>query len=151
MLQSSNKYASTAAVLTEFLPVLDTLGDLRDQYGHDAFGQQYNALPGAVKAGFVKMGTTEYTATIGATLDASRMTVIETVHDDNGAPKDTVLQCVHPGLELQGNVIRSCLVVASLGAPLPEQDDDGDNETMDEAEPSPETTATSNDAAEAAP
>jgi molecular chaperone GrpE (heat shock protein) len=149
MLQSSNKYASTAAVLTEFLPVLDTLGDLRDQYGHDAFGQQYNALPGAVKAGFVKMGTTEYTATVGAALDAARMTVIETVHDDV-APKDTVLQCVHPGLELQGNVIRPCLVVSSLGVPEPEQDA-ATTETMDETEPSPEATATSSDASEAAP
>jgi molecular chaperone GrpE (heat shock protein) len=128
------------------LPVLDTLAELRDQYGNDAFGQQYNALPGAVKAGFVKMGTTEYTATAGELVDASRMTVIETAHD-NVAPKDTVLQCVHPGLELQGNVIRPCLVVASLGAP-PEHDDAA--ATTKETEASPET-ATSSEATEPAP
>jgi molecular chaperone GrpE (heat shock protein) len=152
MLQSSNKYASTAAVLTEFLPVLDTLVDLRDRYGNDAFGQQYNALPGAVKAGFVNMGTTEYSATVGAAMDTSRMTVVETVHG-NASPKDTVLQCVHPGLELQGNVIRPCLVVASLGAQPPEQGSTvaaADASTVDdEAEPnSPETATGSESAAE---
>jgi hypothetical protein len=132
MLQSSNnKYASTAPVLTEVLPILDKLEDLRDQYAMTPLDSNAKCLAGR-RQGFVNMGKTEYRATADEVVDASRITVMETAHDNGSAPKDTVLQCVHPGLELQCSVIRPCLV-ASLGVP-PKHDGAVAATTMDETE-----------------
>jgi molecular chaperone GrpE (heat shock protein) len=114
MLQSSNKYSATASVLSEFLPVMDTLIQLREKYGDDDFGKQYNSLPGAIKTGFSVMGTTDFTVATGDKVDTSRMVVMESEYSDTLA-KDIVVRPLAIGMELQGNVIRMAEVVASLG------------------------------------
>lgn len=114
MLQSSNKYSATAGVLTEFLPVLDKLEELRERYDGDEFGTKYSALAGGLRGAFAEMGVTEYTATVGEPVDASRVAVIESEHSETAAA-DTVLRPVATGMELQGNVVRMAKCVASLG------------------------------------
>ena len=122
MLNSSNKYSATASILTEFLPILDHLNELRDdKYGEDDFGKQYNALPGAMKTAFSELGVTEYTLTTGDAVDKERMIVIDEEYSDNH-PKGTVIRPVAMGMELQGNVIRMAEVIASLGPETPEEE-----------------------------
>lgn len=129
MLQSSNKFTATANVLTEFLPVVDTLNRLRVQYGTNEFGKQYNALPGAVVSGFVNLGCTDFIATIGENaLDGMRYTVTASEYSDEWA-KDYIVRVGTPGLELSGNVIRKAEVVASLG----KQDTESTTESSDVA------------------
>ena len=116
MLQSSNKYAATAAVLTEFLPVLDQLTATREQYDNDEFGRKYTALAGGMRAAFTELGVTEYTVAPGEPIvDPSRVVVVESEYSETiGA--NSVLRPVTIGMELQGNVVRPAECVASLGA-----------------------------------
>lgn len=51
---------------------------------------------------------------VGAEVDTERMTVTESVPSDS-APANTVTEAIMPGLELQGNVVRPAMVVASSG------------------------------------
>jgi molecular chaperone GrpE (heat shock protein) len=115
MLQSTNKYSATAAVLSEFLPVMDKLMVLREKYGEDDFGKMYNALPGAIKAGFTSMDCTEYEITANEPVVSSRMVVVASEPSET-VPKDCVIRTVLPGMELQGNMMRLAQVVASSGS-----------------------------------
>ena len=103
-----------AGVLTSFLPVLDNLGQLQDQYGDDEFGKSYNALQGIMRQVFTDLGATEYTVNTGDKVDMIRMNAIESVHSAD-YPADTVIQPLTLGWELQGNVIRAAECVTSLG------------------------------------
>ena len=116
MLQSSNKYAATAAVLTEFLPVLDQLTATREQYDNDEFGRKYTALAGGMRAAFTELGVTEYTVAPGEPMvDPSRVVVVESEYSE-AVGANSVLRPVAVGMELQGNVVRPAECVASLGA-----------------------------------
>lgn len=114
MLNSSNKSACTAAVLTKFLPVLDQLTELREAYSEDEFGKQYGALTSDLKGAFSKLGVTEYTIATGDPVDKSRVAVIESEYSTEHEA-DTVIRPVALGLELQGNIVRMAKCVASLG------------------------------------
>jgi len=135
MLQSSNKYAATAGVLTEFLPVLDRLQALREQYDNDEFGAKYSALAGGLRAAFTEMGVTEYTVNEGEPVDKSRVVVVDSEYSET-VEKDTVLRPVAIGMELQGNVVRMAECVASLGSETSsaEEEESGGGEE----EPTPE-------------
>ena len=134
MLASSNKSGAMAGVLTSFLPVLDHLGHLQDQYGDDDFGKSYNALQGIMRQVFTDLGATEYTVNTGDKVDMIRMNAIESVHSA-AHPADTVIQPLTLGWELQGNVIRAAECVTSLGpekveeeAPEEEQEERAEGE-----------------------
>ena len=114
MLQSSNKYAATAGVLTEFLPVLDRLLSLREQYGEDDFGSKYAALAGGMRTAFTDLGVTEYTVSPGDAVVVDRVVAIASEHSD-AIEVHRVLRPLAMGLELQGNVVRPAECVASLG------------------------------------
>jgi molecular chaperone GrpE (heat shock protein) len=114
MLQSSNKYTATAAILTEFLPAMDALNSLKERYEENEFGKMYNALPDAIRSGYTSMGCTEYGIETNAMFDANRMTMIDS-EPSTTVPKDGVIRTVIPGMELQGNTIRLAQVVTSMG------------------------------------
>ena len=121
MLQSSNKYTATAAILTEFLPALDALNSMKERYEANEFGKMYNALPDAVRSGFTSMGCTEYSIETNAIYDPNRMTIIDS-EPSTTLPKDCIIRTIVPGMELQGNIIRLATVVTSSGsgdAPTP--------------------------------
>jgi molecular chaperone GrpE (heat shock protein) len=115
MLQSTNKFSATAAVLSEFLPIMDKLMALREKYGEDEFGKMYNALPGAIKTGFTSMDCTEYEVAANEPVVTTRMVVVASEPSDT-VPKDSVIRTVVPGMELQGNMMRLAQVVASSGS-----------------------------------
>ena len=134
MLQSSNKYAATAGVLTEFLPVLDRLQALREQYDADEFGAKYSALAGGLRAAFTEMGVTEYTVNEGEPVEKSRVVVVDSEYSET-VEKDTVLRPVAIGMELQGNVVRMAECVASLGSETSAEEEESGG---GEEEPAPE-------------
>ena len=135
MLNTSNKSGARANVLRDFVPLLDKLLALQEEYSEDGFGKQYGALPGAVKAAFSELGVTEYTVATGDVVNTDRMVVIDSQHSDDH-PADTVIQPSALGLELQGNVVRMAECIASLGPePGPDDDDgDGDEDSSGEQE-----------------
>lgn len=103
-----------AGVLATFLPILDTLGELQEKYGHDEFGKSYNALPSIMQQVYTDLGAVEYSIAAGDAVDPNRMNVVETVYSDE-YPANTVIQPLTLGLDMQGNVIRAAQCVASLG------------------------------------
>ena len=121
MLNSSNKSSATAGILTNFLPVLDKLMALRQQYEQDEFGQQYNALSGDMRGVFSKMDVTEYGVQVGEPVDTRKVTVVAAEHSTEVAA-DAVLRPVSMGMELQGNVIRMAECGASLGPEVVEEE-----------------------------
>jgi molecular chaperone GrpE (heat shock protein) len=119
MRQKSNKAASIAAVLTEFLPMRDRLEQLKVEFSDDTFGKQYNAIPTAMTKALHDLGVTEYTMSVGEPIkniiNESRCIVIDSEYSELVA-KDTVLRPLRVGLELQGNIIRPAECIASLGS-----------------------------------
>jgi molecular chaperone GrpE (heat shock protein) len=115
MLQSSNKYTATAAILTEFLPAMDALYALKGRYATNEFGAMYNALPDAIRSGYTSMGCTEYTVEVNEPINCNRMIVIDT-EPSTSVPNNCIVRTVVPGMELQGNTVRLAQVVVSSGS-----------------------------------
>eukprot|EP00977_Amphora_coffeiformis_P019629 scaffold7349_cov173-Amphora_coffeaeformis.AAC.110 len=120
MLASSNKSGAMAGVLTSFVPVLDTLGELQDKYGEDEFGKSYNALQSVMRQVFTDLGAAEYSVAVGDKVDETRMVVVESQYSEE-FPANTVIRPLVMGWELQGNVIRAAQCVASLGPEVTEE------------------------------
>jgi molecular chaperone GrpE (heat shock protein) len=117
MLNTSSRSSAKAVVLKEFIPILDTLQELRAKYGADDFGKQFDALYGTMKTAFASMGVNEFHAQVGDVVDMARMNVVEQVYS-SAVPKGAVVDVVsnnHCGMELDGNCMRMVKVVASLG------------------------------------
>ena len=112
-LNSSSRSSATASVLTEFIPIYDTLNDLKSKYADNEFGSKYGGL--TMKPTFSKLGVEAYTAEEGTPIDTYRMNVVENEYSKKHA-KNTVVRPVSMGMELQGNVMRPAECVASLGA-----------------------------------
>jgi molecular chaperone GrpE (heat shock protein) len=145
-MNASSKSGATADLLTQFLPVLDKLVELRETYGEDEFGKQYNAVAGDMKGAFSKMGVTEFAVETGGAVDKTRMVVVDSEYSEEHAV-DTVIRAVVGGMELEGNVIRMAECVASLGPELvaadadvvddveeaDEDDDESEDDSSDDA------------------
>lgn len=102
-----------AGILRDFVPVYDRLEDLKAKYANDEFGTQYGGL--SMGPTFSKLGCQEYSVTAGQALDQIRMNAIAKEYSTT-APKDTVLEQITPGMELEGNVIRAAACVVSRGS-----------------------------------
>jgi molecular chaperone GrpE (heat shock protein) len=120
-----------ANVLTEFLPLYDTMNELKAKYAEDEFGSKYTGL--TMKSTFSKMGVSEYTVAVGESMDNYRMTVVESEYSTEHK-KNTVVKPVAMGLELDGNVIRPAEIVASLGEEVEEEEDEEEEEEQTSAE-----------------
>jgi molecular chaperone GrpE (heat shock protein) len=114
-LQSSNAADATAVCLAEFLPVLDRMTELQQQYATHPYGKSYNSLADTLRLAFTEMGVTEYTVTTGDIVDKSRMLVVDTEYSNNYSA-NTVLRPISMGMELQGYIVRYAECVASLGS-----------------------------------
>lgn len=133
-LQSSNAADAMAVCLAEFLPVLDRMMELKQQYETHEFGKKYNSLTDTLRQAYTELGVTEYTIATGDIVDKSRMLVVDSEYS-NDYSADTVLRPVSMGMELQGYIVRYAECVASLGPETttpttsPEQDKEGDDDT----------------------
>lgn len=137
MLQSSNTYTATADIVREFLPSLDRLDHLRETYGDDEFGKQYNALPGAMRTALAELGVTEYAVAVGEPFDPSRMALVEERYSESVAP-DFVLEQLRMGMELKGNIVRMAECVVSLGPEQQVEEETQEEVTLEEAPPAQE-------------
>jgi len=120
MMQSSDKSAASANVISEFLPILDELNVLNEKYESNDFGKQYSGLKSALESSFSRLGVTDYEAVEGEKVDRSRTEIIDSVYSEESA-KNTIIEKIASGLELQGNVVRMSKAVVSLG-PEPKEE-----------------------------
>jgi hypothetical protein len=121
-----------AVLLQEFLPILDTLTDLRAKYGENDFGKQYSAIRGDLASAFSDLGAAEFSIRAGDIVSFSKVRVVESRHDET-VPVNAILEVIREtGLELAGNTIRKAEAVISLG-PAPTADDT-DSEGIPEEE-----------------
>jgi molecular chaperone GrpE (heat shock protein) len=117
-MNSSSQSNAMAGILKNFLPVHDKLEAMKDQYAADDFGRQYSGL--WMGPTLAKMGVKEYSVSEGEPLDRIRMNAVSMEYSMS-VPKDTVMEALTPGLELEGNVVRAATCVVSRGKP---EDDD---------------------------
>jgi molecular chaperone GrpE (heat shock protein) len=110
-----NESTAKAAILQDFLPVLDELRALDEKYAGDDFAQSYKALRWDLNNAMTALGMSEYTAEVGATADPTRVVAVEEQYSNDFA-KGAVISPVAVGLELQGNVMRMAECVVSLGS-----------------------------------
>lgn len=116
-LASSNKFTATASTLTEFLPIVDSVETLREKYGEDSFGKQYNAVSGSVKSALSELGVTPFEIKAGDVIDDPRkIDVIESQYSTEYPKKGSVIKVISNGMELKGNIVRPAKCIVSLGA-----------------------------------
>lgn len=120
-----------AGVLTSFVPVLDTLGELQEKYGEDDFGKSYNALESVMRQVFTDLGASEYSIATGDAVDETQMDVVMSEYSEE-FPANTVIKPLSMGWELQGNVIRAAQCVASLGSEVAEAAEEASDEAAQE-------------------
>lgn len=112
--------ASRASVLQSFLPVLDELETLRQQYESNGFAKTLNSgLRSELDKALKELGVTEYMVDSGQTImgsnvAAGRVVAVEEEYSEEYG-QGTVIRQLKSGLEIKGNVIRPAEVVGSLG------------------------------------
>lgn len=124
-MQSSNKDASKAAIIQNFLPVMDELRHIQDDIGDVEFGKKYSGLYGTMSSAFKEMGVEEYGVAVGEPVNPQKVATIEEEYSAD-IPKGRIIRPVSMGMELAGNVLRLAQAVVSLGPVV-------ENETAEEA------------------
>jgi molecular chaperone GrpE (heat shock protein) len=119
-LNRNNKSSAAAAVVSEFVPALDRLVELRELHSESEFARQYGALAGALRSAMAELGVRDYGVGAGDRVRADRAEVVDRVHSDEVAKGCVVEVVSNQGLELDGNVVRRAKVVASLGPQVQE-------------------------------
>jgi molecular chaperone GrpE (heat shock protein) len=114
-LNRNSKSSAAAAVVSEFVPALDRLAELRDRHSESDFANQYGALAGALRSAMAELGVRDYIVGAGDRVLADRAEVVDRVYSDEVAKGCVVEVVANQGLELDGNVVRRAKVVASLG------------------------------------
>jgi molecular chaperone GrpE (heat shock protein) len=130
---ADNKSASRSVVLQSFLPVLDELETLGQQYESNNFAKTLNSgLRSELDKALNELGVTEYMVESGMTMGTAvgRVVAVEEEYSEEYA-KGTVIRPLKSGLEIKGNVIRPAEVVGSLGKqsadePVAAEDDGND-------------------------
>jgi molecular chaperone GrpE (heat shock protein) len=117
-MQSSNKDASQANVVQNFLIVWDELIELKNQdlssSSSSSFGVKYHGLVDSMASTLRELGVQSYDATVGELLDPVRVTIVDREFSDL-YPPNTILHSSQPGLELRGNVLRLAQAIVSKG------------------------------------
>ena len=115
-MQSSNKDASKAAIIQNFLPVMDELRHIQEDIVSEnvEFGTKYSGLLSAMTASFKQMGVEEYAVSVGDAVNPQKVATIEEEYSSE-IPKGSIIRPVSMGMELSGNVLRLAQAVVSLG------------------------------------
>lgn len=122
-----------AFVLQKFLPILEDLEQLEEQYGNDDFGKSYNALPGVFKSGMKELGVEDFFVEPGSPVDSGRVSVVAEEYSTD-FPQGTVIRPISTGMELQGNVIKMAECIMSLGKEEVEEEEDSNKDDFDNEE-----------------
>lgn len=98
------------------MPIVDSVETLREKYGEDSFGKQYNAVSGSVKSALSELGVTSFEIKAGDVIDDPRkIDVIESQYSTEYPKKGSVIQVISNGMELKGNIVRPAKCIVSLG------------------------------------
>lgn len=111
---ADNKTVAQAAVLTDFLPIMEDLNGLVARYEGNEFAQKYRALSSDFNKALGDMGVEGFTINEGASVDGVRCIAVQEEFSDT-VPKDCVIRVVAFGYELEGNVMRPVNAVVSKG------------------------------------
>jgi molecular chaperone GrpE (heat shock protein) len=136
-MQSSNKEASKASVIQNFLPVMDELLTIKSEIGETDFGQKYGGLSGAMSFALKELGVVEYTVAAGDAVNPQKVATIEEEYSDS-IPKGSVIRPVSMGMELAGNVMRLAQAVVSLGPAQTETAEEDSDAPVEDETPSEE-------------
>jgi len=118
----SNEYTARSNILTKFLPSIDTLSELDEQYSQDEFASAYSALGNTVRAGFTSLGAIKFEPIVGEKIDVNRLNAVTSVYSEDVERGSVVAAVVSEGggivsgWELEGNVMRRAECVESLGS-----------------------------------
>jgi len=126
MMQSSDKSAASANVISEFLPILDELTILNEKYENNDFGKQYSGLKTALESSLQRLGVVEYVPVEGEEVNEYKTEIIDKIYS-NDIPKNIIVQMISPGLELQGNIVRMSKAIVSLGPEPTEEEKEGES------------------------
>jgi hypothetical protein len=116
-----------ASVVQNFLPILEDLEQLQEQYGNDDFGKSYNALSGILRSGMKELGVEDFDIQAGSSPVDGRVSVVAEEYSEE-FPQGTVIRTISTGMELQGNVIKMAECVVSLGKEEVEEEKDSNKE-----------------------
>ena len=117
----NSKYVARASIVQRFLPVMDELNALREEYGEDAFGKQYDQLRWDMDNVLQKnLEVESFTATVGGAVNRLRHAVSGYEYS-NKYPEGSVIKAVKAGLEVKGNIIRQAECIVSKGSEEEEQ------------------------------
>lgn len=111
---ADNKTVAQAAVLTDFLPIMEELNGLVARYEGDEFAQKYRALSSDFNKALGDMGVEGFTINEGALVDGIRCIAVQEEFSDT-VPKDCVIRVAAFGYELEGNIMRPVNAVVSKG------------------------------------
>jgi molecular chaperone GrpE (heat shock protein) len=111
---ADNKTVARAAVLTDFLPIMEELNGLVARYEGNEFAQKYRALSSDFNKALGDMGVEGFTINEGAAVDGVRCIAVQEEFSDT-VPKDCVIRVAAFGYELEGNVMRPVNAVVSKG------------------------------------
>jgi molecular chaperone GrpE (heat shock protein) len=115
-MQSSNKETSKAAVIQNFLPILDELREMQTENPDTV----YAGLAGAMGSALKELGVEEFSSQAGDVVNPQKVAVLEEEYSAD-VPKGNIVRPVSMGFDLAGNVMRLGQVVVSLGAEEEEQ------------------------------
>lgn len=111
---ADNKVVARAAVLQNFLPVVDELNVLTAKYGEDEFAAKYGALSWDFMGALKDLGVSEYATAEGDFADTRRVTAVEEEHSET-IPAGCIISPLGNGFEIDGNIMRMAAAVVSLG------------------------------------
>ena len=119
----NSKFVARATVMKKFLPIMDELKALGEQYQNDDFAKGYDALRKdfdlVIKN---KLNLEEYGVAVGHPVNRFREAIVGYEHSDD-VPDGSVLRQVSPGLEVKGNVVRFAECIVSKGKMAQDNED----------------------------
>jgi molecular chaperone GrpE (heat shock protein) len=103
-----------ASVLQDFLPALERLNELNQEYASNNFAMKnYSTLSMSYAGALKSLGLSEYTLEVGSKVDHARANVVQEEVSDLFPESGYITSVLKKGYELNGNVVRAAEVVAS--------------------------------------
>jgi molecular chaperone GrpE (heat shock protein) len=116
--QSDDKSALKASVLQDFLPVLERLNELNNEYSSNTFAMKnYSTLSASFASALKALGIVEFTPDVGSKVDSTRVRVVQEEVSDLYPESGHIISVMKKGYEINGNIVQAAEVVASISQP----------------------------------